>query len=86
MRQEFRKQLTRLRKIQDKVINSGDERISMYVMASPLSTNACVTIECFNVGNEKAHISYMIWNDPHRDECAYDEMLRCINEFYGFAD
>lgn len=89
MRQEFRKQLTKLRKIQDKVLRqqSKYQHSSMYLTAYDMGSNACMDVSCYRDpidGGERENIRYSFWERPHYDEIPYQRMLDEINEFFGF--
>ena len=90
MRREFHKQLTKLRKIQDKVLRqqSKHDGASMYIIASDNGSNASVFIRCYREdgkGENGNSLYFDFWNAPHYNEIPYQRMLDEINGFFGFT-
>lgn len=90
MRREFHKQLTKLRKIQDRTLRqqSKYDGASMYIISSDLGSNACINVRVYrNDPNGKENLKmYTIWEKPHYNEIPYQRILDEINVFFGFAE
>lgn len=91
MRREFHKQLTKLRKIQDKVLRqqSKHDNASMYIISQDMGSNVAVCVRVYRSngksddGNAKY---YDFWEKPHYNEIPYQRILDEINLFFGFAE
>jgi hypothetical protein len=87
MRRELRKQLTRLRRIQDDILRkkSTVEEPSLRIECI-FDVYAYANVRCFKSNKHASYgldtLSFTIREHPHMDEVDYEEMINQIKEFF----
>lgn len=91
MRQEFRKQLTKLRKIQDRVMrgeNGKGKHNSIEIACYNENTGVRINVSCFRTNDNAAYgcdLLRVMLRQDEPSEKPFEEIYREIQEFMGLT-